>query len=82
MDASGANQDPRRRRDTFVEHEPLSYYTADESEIKYFLSHLVKNKVSLIACNEAIAALPVTIRDNMVKQLFAVAKNYISYFWN
>ena len=37
---------------------------------------LVKKKSSLIVCKEAPAALSVTIRDNTVKQLFTVAKNY------
>ena len=63
-------------RDVCVESDALSYYTAEKSEVESFISDLVSNKSSLIVCKEALAALPVTIRDNTVKQFFTVAKTY------
>ena len=69
MDAPGTNHDPKRRRDVCVESDALSYYTAKKSKVESFMSDLVKNKSSLIVCKEALAALPVTIRDNTMKQL-------------
>ena len=65
MDASGANHNPKPRRDACVKKDALSHCTDDKLEIKPFLLNLVKNKSSLIVCKEALAALLITIRDIM-----------------